>query len=172
MPDFDTQRPQEPNEPNRLRVGMMATKHRILLVANRLRSRLLANRFVSLLGIVNFLGVVATVALFFFLFPETVTCDQWKLEGKRHVCHAPEQGDTVEVCKANSRDEVDGDTPCREPYSPIYCSEGTCYDSLETCRTWGGSGGSGDDEPVRCRRANFLVQLRAVIDLVIWIASP
>ncbi len=104
-----------------------------------------------------------------------MTCDQWKLESIRPVCHDPESDisiSPVEVCKADSRDEVDGDTPCREPNSPIYCSEGTCYDSLETCRTWGGSGGSGDDEPVRCRRANFLVQLRAQIDLVIWIASP
>jgi hypothetical protein len=94
VPDFDTREPQEPKQPNKLRVGMMATKLPILLVANRLRSGLLAKRLLSLLW------VVAVVALVLFMVtatplgqripalswlgPETVTCETW-MPGKAGV---------------------------------------------------------------------------------------
>ena len=49
MPDFDTRKPQEPNEPDRARIRVVANKLRTLLVATRPRIQLIANRLRSLL---------------------------------------------------------------------------------------------------------------------------
>src|SRR5918997_5177286 len=75
MPDFDTRKPQEPNEPSRLRIALIASKLRTLLItgkpripliAHRLRSLLIANKLRSLLiggVILLFVGVAVTVGL-------------------------------------------------------------------------------------------------------------
>jgi hypothetical protein len=139
---------------------MMATKLRILMVANRLRSGLLAK------GLLGLFGVVAIVAFLLFMFPETVTCEQW-MRGKAGVCHAPEEGDTAVVCKADSRDEVDGETPCRQPYGPLFCTDGSCYDTMETCRGYE-EARSGS----RCRSPNFIFRLLGEIMWAIWKAVP
>jgi hypothetical protein len=49
MPDFDTRKPQEPNEPNRARIQVVANKLHTLLIAIRPRMQLIANRLRSLL---------------------------------------------------------------------------------------------------------------------------
>src|SRR5215211_2373485 len=41
MPDFDTRKPQEPNEPSRHRIALIADKLRSSLMANRLRALLI-----------------------------------------------------------------------------------------------------------------------------------
>jgi hypothetical protein len=49
MPDFDTRKPQEPNDPNKLGVALLADKLRTLLIANKHRILLIANRIRTLL---------------------------------------------------------------------------------------------------------------------------
>ena len=156
MPDFDTRKtPQEPPEPNRLRFPLMANKLRALLIGG---------------GILLFVVVAVPAGLLIYassgLAAETVTCDQWML-GKTGTCYAPEEGDTVEVCKADSRDEVDDETPCRQPYDPLFCTDGSCYDTMETCRGYQ-EAGSGS----RCRPPNVLFQLLGEIIWVTWKALP
>jgi Tol biopolymer transport system component/uncharacterized protein YjbI with pentapeptide repeats len=75
MPDFDTRKPLEPNEPNRLRNPLIANRLRVLLIttklriqsiANGLRSLLLANKVrISLVGgvILLLVGAAFTVGL-------------------------------------------------------------------------------------------------------------
>jgi uncharacterized protein YjbI with pentapeptide repeats len=75
MPDFDTRKPLEPNEPNRLRIPLIANRLRVLLIttkrriqsiANELRSLLLANKVrISLVGgvILLLVGAAFTVGL-------------------------------------------------------------------------------------------------------------
>jgi Tol biopolymer transport system component/uncharacterized protein YjbI with pentapeptide repeats len=75
MPDFDTRKPPEPNEPNRLRIPLIANRLRVLLIttklriqsiANGLRSLLLANKVrISLVGgvILLLVGAAFTVLL-------------------------------------------------------------------------------------------------------------
>jgi hypothetical protein len=118
--DFDTREPQEPKQPNKLRVGMMATKLRILLVANKLRSGLLAKRLLSLLWVVAFVALVLfmvavtplgqRIPALSWLDPETVTCDTWML-GKAGVCHPP-TGKPYLICMATSRDAVNSSDGC------------------------------------------------------------
>ncbi len=121
MPDFDTRKPQEPNEPSRLRTQLVAHKHRIQSMANRLRSFVLANRLRPLLiayvllllmvGVPIGLRLYSTTWLGVALGAETVTCDQFMLT-KVGECHTP----TVEpyfICMAASRDEVESSDGCR-----------------------------------------------------------
>jgi Tol biopolymer transport system component len=70
MPDFNTRKPQETNEPNRLHIQLVAnklrtlliaTKPRILLFANRVRSLLITNRLRTLLIGGGILLLVVTV---------------------------------------------------------------------------------------------------------------
>jgi len=49
MPYFDTRKPQEPDEPNRSRVQLVANKLRTLAIAAKPRAHLIANRLRSLL---------------------------------------------------------------------------------------------------------------------------
>lgn len=49
MPDFDTRRPQKSNDPDKVRISLLANKLRALLIATRPRIQLIANRFRSLL---------------------------------------------------------------------------------------------------------------------------
>jgi Tol biopolymer transport system component len=49
MPDFNTRKPQEPNEPNRLGISLLADKLRALLIASKHRTPLIVNRSRSLL---------------------------------------------------------------------------------------------------------------------------
>src|ERR687894_347384 len=79
MPDFDTRRPQESNEPSRLRIQLiankirtllMAYKPRILSIASSLRSMSTANRLRTMLisgGVLLF--VVGTVPMVLLLYP-------------------------------------------------------------------------------------------------------
>ena len=133
MPDFDTREPQEPNEPNRLRIAVIAnklrtllnaTRSRIVLIANRVRSLLIANRLRTLLiGGGTLLFVVVAVPMGPLIYhssglgdqqqaAETVTCDTWMLS-KTGECFEPGKGSTMDICKAGSRDEVDDETFCR-----------------------------------------------------------
>ena len=66
MPDFDTRKPPEPNEPNRLRIPLIANRLRALLITTKLRSLLLANKVrISLVGgvILLLVGAAFTVGL-------------------------------------------------------------------------------------------------------------
>src|SRR5919107_1983179 len=49
MPDFDTRKPPEPNEPNRLRIPFIAYRLRVLLTTTKLRIQSIANGLRSLL---------------------------------------------------------------------------------------------------------------------------
>ena len=178
MPDFNAQGPQEPNTLNsRLRTVLVANWVRIVLVS---------------LGLFFFVMVVVPGGLLIyeysgigdkqpaeqqdeFLFPETVTCSNLYLdwiERKRPVCHAPKWDHPVQVCKADSRDEVNGQTPCRTPYSPLFCHEGFCYNTRLDCLNGATEGLGSGEEPAPCRRADFLDQLRAQISWEIWKALP
>ena len=78
MPDFDTRKPQEPNEPNRVRIQVAANKlrtllivikNRILSMANRVRNLLIANRLRTLLiggGTLLFVVVGVPVGLLIY----------------------------------------------------------------------------------------------------------
>jgi hypothetical protein len=110
MPDFDTRTRQVPDEPNR---------HRSLSIASRVRNRLIAVRLRNLLiggGILLYVVVAVPIGLIGYsysgLAPETVTCDEFML-GKVGDCNAPTEGDLVEVCKADSRVEVESLARCR-----------------------------------------------------------
>jgi Tol biopolymer transport system component len=73
--DFDTRKPQEPNQPNRgriqvvankLRILLIATRSRMVLIANRVQSLLIANRLRTLLiggGILLFIGIAVPIGL-------------------------------------------------------------------------------------------------------------
>lgn len=62
MPDFDTQRPKGPNEPNRLRTLSSAHQHRPLSLANELRTLMIANWLrTALIGVGSFLFVMVVV---------------------------------------------------------------------------------------------------------------
>ena len=165
MPDFDTHKLQDPNEANKGRPGLMATKLKSSLMADKLLSLLMV---VAVVAFLLFMAKAIPMAqrIYAFSFPETVTCDQWML-GKAGVCHAPEEGDTVEVCKADSRDKVDDETSCRTPYGTLFCTDGSCFDTMETCRGYQeASSGS------RCQPPNFLFRLLGEFIWVIWKASP
>ena len=127
MLDFDTRNPHEPNEPNRLRFPLMANKLRALLIGGGILLFVVAAVPVGLLiysssGPSNRQQAVKTreedveVA-------GTVTCERWML-GKTGTCYAPSEGDTAEVCQAESRYEVDDETPC----SPAgdWAADGPC----------------------------------------------
>jgi Tol biopolymer transport system component len=67
MPDFDTRKPQDPNQPNKVRIQVGANKLRPLLISNRPRMRLVANKLRTLLiggGILLF--VVTTIGLLIY----------------------------------------------------------------------------------------------------------
>jgi hypothetical protein len=70
MPDFNTQKPQKPNEPNKLRIPVIASKFCSLLIATRLRPLLIGG------GILLFVAVAVPVGLLLYSFgghPEQVT---------------------------------------------------------------------------------------------------
>ena len=77
MPDFDTRKQQEPNEPSRHRIALImdklrnlsiASKRRILLMARALRDSLMVNRLRTLLigGILLFVAVAIPVGLLIY----------------------------------------------------------------------------------------------------------
>jgi len=69
MRDFDTRKPHEPNEPSRARSALIALKHRILLIADRIRTLLPANRVAPLLisgGILLLVVVVVRLGLLIY----------------------------------------------------------------------------------------------------------
>jgi hypothetical protein len=59
------------------------------------------------------LRIYDTTWLGVWLGAETVTCDTFML-GKVGSCSPPDST-SYEICKADSRDEVDSDTPCNSP---------------------------------------------------------
>src|SRR5215210_7366988 len=65
MPDFDTRKPQEPNEPSRHRIALIADKLRSSLMANRLRAFLIGG------GILLFV----VVAVFILAVKPTQPCE-------------------------------------------------------------------------------------------------
>ena len=79
MPDFDTRKPQESNEPNRPRIPLIAnrlssllsaSKPRILAIASTIRHSLMANKLRSLLlgAILLFVIAPALVGLLIYSF--------------------------------------------------------------------------------------------------------
>jgi Tol biopolymer transport system component len=78
MPNFDTRKPQEPNEPNRFRIQLVANKLRTLVIAAKTRTHLIANKLRGLLmpsklrilllssGVLLFVTVAVTVALLIY----------------------------------------------------------------------------------------------------------
>src|SRR5215212_6467928 len=86
MPDFNTRKPQEPNEPNRLHIQLianklrslsMASKGRFVSIAKKVRSLLVANRLRTLLiggGIL--LLVVAAVPVGLLIYSSSGMGDQ------------------------------------------------------------------------------------------------
>jgi hypothetical protein len=143
MPDFNTRKPpQEPNEPNRVRIQavanklrtlLIATRPRIVLMANRVRNLLIANRLRTLLiGGATFVFVVVAVSVGLRTqqdgSPETVTCDTEHLR-KTGECVYPPLASMV--CEAESRAAVDKDTYCREGISEEELGSGTV-----TCESW------------------------------------
>jgi hypothetical protein len=70
MPEFNTRKPQRPNEPNKLRSPVIASKLRSLVIATRLRALLIGG------GILLFVVVAVPVGLLLYSFgahPEQVT---------------------------------------------------------------------------------------------------
>jgi hypothetical protein len=124
MPDFDTQTPQEPNEPNKLRTHWNATKGRIALIATRVRNLVIANRLRTPLirGALLLLALALPIGLLIYSYSKgqpapvrtpvgTVTCDRSYLVGARS-CIAPRtKGDSV-LCKAWSRAQVEDEVSC------------------------------------------------------------
>ena len=165
MPDFDTRTRQAPDEPNR---------PRSLSIASRVRNRLIAVRLHSLLiggGILLFEVVAVTVGLIGYsysgLAPGTVTCAEFEL-GKLGHCSAAGPGETVEVCKAASRNEVnDYNTPCRKAPSdtPQFATDGYLVNTMEECLEIQRQ----DKSLPRCRKTpSFLAKL----SFRIWMALP
>ena len=115
MPDFDTRKPQEPNEPSRHRIALIADKLRTLLIATKSRVPLIANRVRSLLsattirtlliggGILLFVATVVAVAV----YSSGWTGDeQWKAKGANFkalaVCPSNGSGHEREVLNDDS----------------------------------------------------------------------
>jgi hypothetical protein len=139
--DFDTRTPQEPNEPNKLRTLLIATRSRMALITNRVRNHLIASRIVLITNRVRnhliahkrrilvigggFLLLVVGVPIGLRIYDttwlgaETVTCDTFTL-GKVGSCSPPDST-SYEICKADSREEVDDDTPCKS--YPLHSSD-------------------------------------------------
>jgi hypothetical protein len=144
MPDFDTQTPQEPNEPNRLRTLLSAHKHRILSIANELRTLMLANWLrTALIGVGSFFFVMVVVPGGLLIYqssgvsdrvgkhipdirlpdiqavrqddwPDIVTCEEEELR-ESGECIAPSSVDDSVVCEAKFRDLVeDQNYHCRK----------------------------------------------------------
>ena len=132
MPDFDTRQPQESDEPNGLRSRSLTNGVRNSLIANRLRNLLIGG------GILLFAVVAVPFGLIGYSYsgmaPGTVTCDEFEL-GKLGHCYAPGTGDTVEVCKAASRNEVNDYTPCRKAPSdtPQFATGSYLVNTMEEC---------------------------------------
>jgi hypothetical protein len=145
MPEFDTQRPQEPNEPSKLRTLLRAHKHRILLIVNNLRSVLMANWLRTVLislGVFFFVMVVVPGGLLIYQYSglsdqlsrlladkqaergETVTCDERYLS-QSGWCVPPHAPKYSVVCGGKSRDLV----------IPAAPGEGTCLDAGEWQRS-------------------------------------
>jgi hypothetical protein len=164
MPDFDTRTRQEPNQPNRPRSLSTASRVRNLLIAMRLRTLLIGG------GILLFVVVAVPVGLLIYsssgLAQETVTCDEFEL-GKLGECSAPGEGETVEVCKAESRAEVYDGTPCRKAPSdtPQFATGSYLVNTMEECLEIRRQ----DKALPRCRTTpSFLEKL----SFRIWLALP
>jgi hypothetical protein len=173
MPDFDTRTRQEPDEPNGPRNPSIVSRVRDLLIAMRLRTLLIGG------GVFLFVVVAIPVGLLIYpysgLAPGTVTCDQFTL-GKMGHCNAPTEGDTVEVCKADSRGEVVpelGRTPCRVPPPPgrQFCvtEYNACYDTMEDCLSVQAVHQEDDVSASRCQRTSFLSVIRGRLAWAIWL---
>ena len=168
MPDFDTQKPQESDEPNGLRSRSLTNRVRNSLIANRLRTLLIGG------GVLMFVVVAVPVGLLIYpysgLAPETVPCDQFIL-GKMGVCVVASDGYTEEVCKADSRAEVDDATPCRVPPSsdPLVCTGHVCFPdsssaTMEACRSFQQANGG-----PACRETGFLSVIARKLYWAIWL---
>jgi hypothetical protein len=145
MPNFATRRPQDSSEANTLR---------ILLICG---------------GVLSFVLVAVPVGLLLYsssgLAAGTVTCEEWRL-GKMGYCVAPQKGYTAMVCKADSRNKVDDDTPCRyAPSNPPQFSTGSFrVNTMQECREIQRA-----NSLPRCRQTpNFLQRLSTRI----WMAFP
>ena len=101
------------------------------------------------------------------LAPGTVNCDEFEL-GKLGECSAPGEGETVEVCKAASRNEVvNGYTPCRKAPSdtPQFATGSYLVNTMEECLEIRRQ----DKSLPRCRKTpSFLEKL----SFRIWMALP
>jgi Tol biopolymer transport system component len=67
MPDFDTRKPQQPDEPSRHRVASIAAKLRALLISARSRVQLIANRVRSLLSATTLRALLIGGGVLFFV---------------------------------------------------------------------------------------------------------
>jgi hypothetical protein len=164
MPDFDTRTRQEPDEPDGPRNPSIVSGVRALLIAMRLRTLLIGG------GVLLFVVVAVPVGLIGYsysgLAPGTVTCDEFEL-GKLGHCYAPGTWDTVEVCKAASRNEVNDYTPCRKAPSdtPQFATGSYLVNTMEECLEIRRQ----DKSLPRCRKTpSFLEKL----SFRIWMALP
>src|SRR5829696_8992886 len=107
MPDFDTRKPQEPNEPNRFRT---------LLAANWPRTG-----SISVVGIFFFVMVVIAGGLLIYQYvgPESVICNKEYLS-QAGACIAPRHGYASVVCEAESRALVEKQEYCRKGSNDPY----------------------------------------------------
>ena len=115
MPDFDTRKPRGHNEPNRVRIQVVANKLRTVLIATRPRLRTL------LVGGGVFLFVIVAVPAGLLMYssggPTTggdqpqvvneVTCGTDYLH-KTGECHPPSPGEEVEICEPEVPGAGDG----------------------------------------------------------------
>ena len=179
MPDFDTRARREPEDQNGPRSLSIVSTVRDLLIAMRLRTLLICG------GILLSVLLALPVGLL-ILAPETVVCDEWQLE-KAAVCGDLDgsvdlnASGTVEVCKADSRAEVDSSTPCREPVSsdPLVCTGNHCFpgssysEAMKACRTFLQQANNGtpqaDNVGPGCRQTGFLSFLVRELAFAIWL---
>jgi hypothetical protein len=134
MPDFDTQKPQEPNEPGRLRTLLSAHQHRILSLANEFRTLMLTNWLrTALIGVGIFFFVIVVVPGGLLVYQSsgisdelsqllahkqanqsvTVTCNkEYLIQGG--ACIVPSEGNGSIVCEAESRAQVEKQGYCRK----------------------------------------------------------
>jgi hypothetical protein len=161
MPDFDTRESQEPNEPNKLRALVSATRPRIVLFANRVRSLLIANRLRALLiGGGSLLFVVVAVPIGLLIYsssglggPATVTCNKEYLS-QEGECIAPSGGSESVVCEAESRALVEKQGICRKGTDDLYVRESVTCDSWMLGKTGECFAPESSDEVEVCQAEN------------------
>jgi hypothetical protein len=171
MPDFDTRTRQAPDEPNRPRSLSIASRVRNRLIAVRLRTLLIGG------GILLYVVVALPVGLLGYSYsgraPKTVACDELAL-GKLGDCSAPTEGDTVEVCKADSRAEVESLARCRlAPPGRQFCvaeySGNACFDTVEDCLRLQALAQQDVVSVSRCQRTSFLSVIMGRLAWAIWL---